>query len=176
MGYAAIPILTLLRKTQSPFLIGSGTLLRTKAGVFLITAKHVIDELKDGVIITSGKNKFIRFKPQMAAFQYIEGNTLDHDVCVAYVPSRLIGIFILGKDLKVVHQLEASGEPRLPLARFDRYFFYAGFHVGMRNWSICENTPHWCRRSLTAPLRAVRPPCPTPGFLEGKAISGSALQ
>jgi hypothetical protein len=82
LGAYAVPIMTLPKKTQSPFLVGTATLFRFDTELFLITAKHVVDNLDDGLIITSGKTGHIKFSAEMAAFEYEKGSGLDHDICV----------------------------------------------------------------------------------------------
>ena len=73
LGDYAVPILTKGKGTQSPALVGTGTLYRSGPETFLITAKHVVDELNNGFIITSGSTGFIRFRGEMAAFKYNQG-------------------------------------------------------------------------------------------------------
>jgi hypothetical protein len=82
LGHYAIPIFTVRRRSQSPYLVGSGTLYRFSSEIFLITAMHVVDELEDGLIVTGGKTGFIRFAAEKAAFEYSKGTGRDHDICV----------------------------------------------------------------------------------------------
>lgn len=90
LGAYAIPILTYRKATQSPYLVGSATLFRSGSEHFLITAKHVIDELEDGIIVTSGNTGFLRFPAEMATFEYRPGTGRDHDICVARLGSDVV--------------------------------------------------------------------------------------
>ena len=90
LGRYAVPIFAVRMRTQSPYLVGTGTFYRSTSGVFLITAKHVVDELEDGLVVTGGKNGFIRFAPEMAAFEYNEGGGRDHDICIVRIPPEVI--------------------------------------------------------------------------------------
>jgi len=90
LGQYAVPILTKRKHTKSPYLVGTGTFFRSATDIFLITAKHVVDELEDGLVITSGKNGFIRFPAKMAAFKYSKGSGMDHDICIVQMPNPAI--------------------------------------------------------------------------------------
>jgi hypothetical protein len=107
LGAYAIPVITVRKQNQSPYLVGTGSLCRMGADVFLITAKHVVDELGDGLIMTSGRNGFIRFAADKAAFDYPKSTARDHDICVARIPAEALQN--LHNDLRVVepHQISA---------------------------------------------------------------------
>lgn len=87
LGAYAIPILTMRRQLQTPYLVGTGTLYQSGSESFLITAKHVVDDLDDLQIVTSGKKGFIRFPAEIAAFEY---RGIDHDICVIYLPPEVV--------------------------------------------------------------------------------------
>jgi len=89
LGPYAIPLFSLRQRAKSPYLIGTGTLYRFASEAFLITAKHVADELEDGLLVTSGKSGFIRFPAEMAAFEYSKGNGRDHDICIARIHAEV---------------------------------------------------------------------------------------
>lgn len=118
LGSFAIPILTIRKQTKTPYLIGTGTLYRSGAELFLITAKHVIDELEDGFIVTSGKNGFIRFAADMAAFEYSKGNGRDHDICVARLPTEAVQN--LHTHFKIIEDGDIS-----TVSAYDKLTFYA---------------------------------------------------
>jgi hypothetical protein len=118
LGLYAIPIFTMGKKTQSPYLVGSGTLYRCNGEVFLITARHVVDDLKDGLIITSGRDGFIRFSAPMAAFDYMKGKGPDNDVCVSLFSSEIIEN--LHPALKIVNENQISS-----VSAYDKLTLYA---------------------------------------------------
>ena len=108
LGRYSIPILTIGKRKKSPFLVGTGTLYCSGSDVFLITAKHVIDDLEGGSIVTGGKNGFIRFSADKAAFEYSKGNGRDHDICIIRISTNVIQNlhsfyrFVADKDMSVV--------------------------------------------------------------------------
>lgn len=91
LGFSSVPIFTIQRQGRTPYLVGSGTYYRHQQHLYLITARHVVDELNDGFISTSGNKGFIRFQPEMAAFNYVMGNGRDHDLCVIRIPDEVVG-------------------------------------------------------------------------------------
>jgi hypothetical protein len=118
LGAFAVPILTIKKQTQTPFLVGTGTLYRSESELFLITAKHVVDELEDGLIVTSGRNGFIRFAADMAAFEYSKGNGRDHDICVVRLPTEAVKN--LHTHFKSVEHSDIS-----TVSTYDKFTIYA---------------------------------------------------
>jgi hypothetical protein len=118
LGHYAVPILTLRKHSQSPYLVGTGTLYRFDSDIFLITAMHVIDELKDGLIITGGKNGFIRFASEKAAFEYKKGTNRDHDICIVRIPSSVV------ENLHTHYQIVEKTEISI-VNPYDKLTFYA---------------------------------------------------
>lgn len=118
LGHYAIPIFTMRKRSQSPYLVGTGTLYRFGSEIFLITAMHVVDELEDGLIITGGKNDFIRFSANKAAYKYDKNTGRDHDICVIRIHPSLVEN--LNASYKFVEEREVSA-----VDPYDKLTFYA---------------------------------------------------
>jgi hypothetical protein len=106
LGTYAIPIFRRNKISHSPFLVGSGIIYKYDSEYFLITAKHVIDDLNDDKIIISGKNGFIEFDGEKITYNYIEGKTFDHDVCIIRILTGVIEN--LHQNLKTINDFEMS--------------------------------------------------------------------
>jgi len=116
LGAYAVPILTIRKLSQTPYMVGTGSLYRVESGLFLITAKHVVDALSDGRIVTSGKTGFVRFDAEMAVFEQSPGR--DHDICVVRLLSAVVES--LSPHLKVVEDSQLAC-----VAPYDKLTLYA---------------------------------------------------
>lgn len=69
-------------RSQTPYLIGTGTLFQDGDESYLITAKHVIDEAGDEQLIIGGDNTFIKLRGEQISWEYKQGKNIAYDVCV----------------------------------------------------------------------------------------------
>ena|ERR1041384_7446677 len=76
-------------RSQTPYLIGTGTLFRDEDESYLITAKHVIDEAGDEQLIIAGDDTFIKLRGVQISWEYKQGQNIAYDVCVIHIHPKI---------------------------------------------------------------------------------------
>jgi hypothetical protein len=88
-GDRVCPIYTLDRN-GSPFLVGTGVPCGMGDEGFVVTAAHVLDELKDQQIVTLGEEGLIRFPFRADQYGFSPQASVDADVGVVHLPKEAV--------------------------------------------------------------------------------------
>jgi hypothetical protein len=80
LGQRVCPIYRLERNSKGVFLVGTGVPFHTGSSAFLLTAAHVLDELTDDTLVTTGSEQLVRFRYGSSRFAYRRGSSVDVDL------------------------------------------------------------------------------------------------